>query len=51
MDDVSREADYLELWPDTKSEVAVPIPIGGVVAAVINVAAKAGKYIHWTNYF
>jgi len=37
VDDVSREADYLELWPDTKSEVAVPIPIGGVVAAVINV--------------
>ena len=37
VDDVSRESGYVNWWPDTKSEVAVPIPISGVVAAVLNV--------------
>jgi two-component system NtrC family sensor kinase len=37
VDDVAREADYVNWWPDTKSEVAVPVRIGGVVEAVVNV--------------
>lgn len=36
-DDVTREADYVNWWPDTRSEVAVPVRIGGVVEAVLNV--------------
>jgi two-component system NtrC family sensor kinase len=37
VDDVSAEADYVDWWPDTKSEIAVPVRIGGVVEAVVNV--------------
>jgi two-component system NtrC family sensor kinase len=37
VDDVAAEADYVNWWPDTKSEVAVPVRIGGVVEAVVNV--------------
>jgi two-component system NtrC family sensor kinase len=37
VDDVSREDDYVDWWPDTKSELAVPVRIGGVVEAVLNV--------------
>ncbi len=37
VDDVSRESDYLNWWADTKSEVAAPVRIAGVVEAVINV--------------
>ena len=37
VEDVTREADYVAWWPETKSELAVPVRIGGVVEAVINV--------------
>ncbi len=37
VDDVSREPDYVNWWSDTKSEVAVPVRIAGVVEAVLNV--------------
>jgi two-component system NtrC family sensor kinase len=37
VDDVSREADYVNWWIDTKSEIAVPVRIAGVVEAVLNV--------------
>jgi two-component system NtrC family sensor kinase len=37
VDDVAAEADYVNWWPETKSEVAVPVRIGGVVEAVVNV--------------
>jgi two-component system NtrC family sensor kinase len=37
VDDVSGEPDYVNWWPDTKSEVAVPVRIGGLVEGVINV--------------
>lgn len=37
VDDVSCEPDYINWWSDTKSEVAVPIRISGVVEAVLNV--------------
>lgn len=41
VDDVSRESDYLNWWADTKSEVAAPVRIGGVVEAVLNVESDA----------
>ncbi|MBL9087527.1 MAG: response regulator [Planctomycetia bacterium] len=37
VDDVTAEPDYVDWWPDTRSEVAVPVRIGGVVEAVVNV--------------
>ncbi len=37
VDDVTAEKAYVDWWPDTKSEVAVPVRIGGVVEAVLNV--------------
>jgi PAS domain S-box-containing protein len=37
VDDVAAEPDYVNWWPDTKSEIAVPVRIGGVVEAVVNV--------------
>lgn len=37
VDDVSTEPDYVDWWPDTRAEVAVPVRIGGVVEAVLNV--------------
>jgi two-component system NtrC family sensor kinase len=37
VDDVTRESDYVRWIADTKSEVAVPVRIGGVVEAVLNV--------------
>lgn len=39
IDDVTREKAYVNWWPDTKSEVAVPVRIGGVVEAILNVEA------------
>jgi two-component system, NtrC family, sensor kinase len=37
VDDVTRETDYVNWWPETRSELAVPVRIGGVVEAVVNV--------------
>lgn len=37
IDDVRQEPDYVNWYPDTRSEIAVPIQIGGVVEGVLNV--------------
>ncbi len=37
VDDVRREKDYVDWYSDTRSEMAVPIQIGGVVEGVLNV--------------
>lgn len=37
VDDVSSEPAYVDWWSDTKSEIAVPVRIAGVVEAVLNV--------------
>ncbi len=37
VEDVSRDADFVDWFADTKSEIAVPIQIGGVVEGVLNV--------------
>lgn len=37
VDDVSRDADFVAWFADTKSEIAVPVQIGGVVEGVLNV--------------
>jgi two-component system NtrC family sensor kinase len=35
--DVARDSDFLPWWSDTRSEIAVPIQIGGAVEGVLNV--------------
>ena len=42
-DDVTHDPDYVAHWPDTKSELAVPVLIGGVVEAVLNVESDTGE--------
>ena len=37
VEDVSRDKDFVDWFADTKSEIAVPIQIGGVVEGVLNV--------------
>lgn len=37
IDDVARDEGYVNWYPDTRSEIAVPIQIGGVVEGVLNV--------------
>ncbi len=38
--DVSQDADYFALVPETRSEVAVPIRMGNVVVGVLNLEAR-----------
>ncbi len=37
VDDVTRDPAYVNWYPDTRSEIAVPIQIGGIVEGVLNV--------------
>ena len=37
VEDVTRDKDFVDWFADTKSEIAVPIQIGGVVEGVLNV--------------
>jgi two-component system, NtrC family, sensor kinase len=37
VEDVSRDKDFVDWFADTRSEIAVPIQIGGVVEGVLNV--------------
>ncbi|MDJ0521808.1 MAG: PAS domain S-box protein [Planctomycetota bacterium] len=37
IDDVTKESSYVRWYADTKSEMAVPIQIGGVIEGVLNV--------------
>jgi signal transduction histidine kinase/putative methionine-R-sulfoxide reductase with GAF domain len=43
--DVRRDADYLDGWPDIRSELALPLRAGGEIAGVLNLESrKAGAF-------